>query len=63
MSDNNSTGISWDPKLYKSYKRVGWWHLPGNDQVKFAAVRKPRWLTIIAMRLIFEWKWEDDRVD
>ena len=29
MSDNKSTGMSWDPKLYKSYKRVGWWHMPG----------------------------------
>jgi hypothetical protein len=58
--------VSWDPKFYKPYKRVGWWVLPCSDGTfvtKFAATRKPRWLTIVAMRLIFEWKWEDDRVD
>lgn len=55
--------VSWDPKLYKPYKREGWWVLPGNEQTKFAVMRKPRWLTRFLMWHLLEWKWEDDRVD
>jgi len=36
--------------------------MPGGDgvwSVKFSAYKRPRWLTIKMMWLVFEWKWED----
>ena len=43
---------------------VGYWKMPGGDgvwSVKFSAYKRPRWLTIKMMWLVFEWKWEDKR--
>jgi hypothetical protein len=41
-------------------RAVGYWQLPGADNgmsVQFAAWKKPRWITIKMMWLVFEWKW------
>lgn len=41
---------------------VGFWHMPGAfGSVKFGAYKRPRWLTIKMMWLVFEWKWEDKK--
>ena len=43
-------------------KPVGYWILPGAHgpyYTKFAAYKRPRWLTIKMMWYILEWKWED----
>ena len=55
---NGNTGIKIDtfPEV------VGYWKMPGGDgvwSVKFSAYKRPRWLTIKMMWLVFEWKWED----
>jgi len=44
-------------------KPVGYWIMPGSVpavSTKFAAYKRPRWLTIKMMWYILEWKWEDN---
>ena len=37
---------------------VGWFHF-APASAKFAAYRKPRWLTRFMLRVFFELEWED----
>lgn len=44
-------------------KPAGHWVMPGSlvgaPRITFRAFKRPRWLTRVMMRLVFEWQWED----
>jgi hypothetical protein len=41
-------------------KETGQWILP-NTRVGLVTFSKPRWLTRYLMRLLLEWRWEEDK--